>query len=196
MALEHILSAIEEQSNDAVRAALAKGESELDAARAQYARKLEQMEETMLLNARNEIAREAEHHRVIAELEARKKLLAEKRRILQELYDSFRKEVQEWDEKKRIDIHSRIALGLMNNNAMTLAVSPRSDIAYARNLLKAMNASGKISSGSVSFAEDDRLPPGNMALRKGPVEIQIAWPAILARLYEICEDRLTEALFG
>jgi V/A-type H+-transporting ATPase subunit E len=143
----------------------------------------------------------AEHIRRLTslrELEARKAVLAEKGRLIEEVFDRVLESLREKDRAGGYGLTRDLLLKAVETGTEEIIVAPDDRKAIGRALVDGVNSelvkAGK--KGEVTLSEETREMRGGFILRRGRVESNSSFDTLLTMLRDDVESRVAGILFG
>lgn len=133
----------------------------------------------------------------LASLESRKRVLAEKQRILGEVYQEVEKRIRNLNGKDYRGLVKKIILQSCETGEELVVVGKNDKKKIDQKLINGMNAelvkAGK--KGKLKLSSEPASIPDGFILRSGRIEISNSWDNILRSLREKTEDEVIKLLF-
>jgi V/A-type H+-transporting ATPase subunit E len=134
----------------------------------------------------------------LRELEARKAILAEKGKLIDEVFDGALRELKERDKKSGYSITRDLLLKAIEVGDEEIILSPEDrqniDSAFIDNLNASLREAGK--RGEVAVSSETRNIDGGFILRRGRAETNSSFGTLLAMLRDDIETEVAGILFG
>jgi V/A-type H+-transporting ATPase subunit E len=131
-------------------------------------------------------------------LAARNALLAEKGKMIEEVFEKALEEIRHRDREGGYSLTRALLLKAIETGDEEIIVSPEDRQAITRAFLESLNGelrkAGK--RAEVKLAEDARKIRGGFVLRRGQVEINSSFETLLAMLRDEVETEVAGILFG
>lgn len=196
MNADAILKRIEQDARQAADAALSEARARADALQASCQTKLAQEDQAALERARKDALALDDRMQRMAELDARKALLREKRAVLDEAFTLALKKMQAMPAAKA----KRYAMGVLLDAARgdeTLIAdkdSPWCDAAFVREANQALTAAGR--EGKLRLSEEKKALGGGFLLVRGGMEVNCSFEAAIAARRLELEAEVASLLFS
>jgi V/A-type H+-transporting ATPase subunit E len=191
---QKILSDAEAEARKIIEEGEAEARGIIDEARAEAEKATRQYRERAEADAAEHIRRQTS----LRELEARKAVLAEKGRLIEEVYDKVLESLREKDRSGGYKLTRDLLMKAVETGTEEIIVAPEDRKAIDRQFLDGLNAelvkAGK--KGEVKLSEETRDIRGGFILKRGRVESNSSLDTLLTMLRDDVETRVAGILFG
>jgi len=198
MALENIINRILDDAKK--KADEIKGEARVEADRiADEARKkAKSLKDNILAEAEAEAKKEEKRILSLARLEAKNMVLAQKRAVINAVFDEVLKKLKSLTDDEYRDLIKKMLLKVGIEEGEELIVSPddrkRINNDFLKEINKALRSQGK--KGELRFSDEEREIEGGFILKKGKVEFNNSFSVLVEAVREDLEPKIAENLFG
>ena len=196
MNADTILKRIEQDARQSAEATMDDARKRAEALSAARREKLSQEDEAAMARARKDALALDDRLQRMAELDARKALLAEKRRVLDEAFALALEKMRKMPAARAKEFALRTLLESAQGDETVVADQDSSwlDDAFIAEANKALAASGR--EGNLTLAHEKQALGGGFLLTNDGMEVNCSFPAVLsARRLELEAD-VASALFG
>lgn len=196
MNADAILKRIEQDARQAADATLNEAKVRAEAVKASFEQKIAKADQDALKRAKEDAVAMDDRMQRMAELDARKALLAEKRAVLNEAFAAALKKLQQMPAAKAKQFGIRMLLEAARGDEIIVAdeKSAWCDEAFVAEANKALAAAGKKDALKLS-AEKKALGGGFLLLHEG-MEINCSFPAALEARRPELEAEVAQLLFS
>lgn len=194
MSIENILERIGEEAESAARRIMDEAQADADRIGMEYSEKAAAIKEELGARAEKK-AREEERRLIVNEqLELRKKLLAKKREILDELYDGARKRIEALTGDEYLDLLKTLILQNAVSGREEIIVSPEHENFFTSGFISSLNREYP-GGGNFTLSEE----PGDFAwgvvLKEGRRVVDLSLGVLFEQLKEKIEPEVASILF-
>lgn len=170
---EKIIAHIEAEAKTEAQTVLAKAAEEAEQIRASYFNAALAEHKKLVEAGKAECEDLVARQKRMAEMEARKSVLALKQEMVSSVFDAARKELAELPEEKYVAFLARMAAEASSNGMEELVLNARDKAGCGKAVCKAANAllSAKGLPGKLSLSEDTADIAGGLVLRHGGIEV-------------------------
>lgn len=145
-----------------------------------------------------QVSERRRRHQTIAELDARKAILAAKEELIEDTFTQAIARLQEMDTQSYTELMSAMLLAVTQTGTEEIIVSAADKPRFSPELLAQVNQEltllGK--EGSLTLAEETRETKGGFILRSGDIEINCSFAALLRMQREQLEPEVAAILFN
>ncbi|HCJ66579.1 MAG TPA: hypothetical protein DHV62_04455 [Elusimicrobia bacterium] len=196
MAIEDIIHKIESATETKIKEILTSAKEEEKNILTQTEIEAEKIKKRILETGKKELAEKKSRQITITTLEARKTLLAEKQKIISEIYTEVLKKIEGLPKNEYSQLLKGLVLKLANGGE-EIIVAERDKSKIDSNFLKDVNRElAKKGKKSLTFSSVMRNIPGGFLLRSGESEINVSLPLLIKSLRETTESQLVKVLFS
>lgn len=195
MAIEEIIRKIELETEEKTKQILTSAKEEekniLEKARAEA----DKIKEQTLKIRKGEIQENKRREITLADLEARKTVLAEKQKIVSEVYAQVLKRLENLEPREFRELMKKLILTIASGGE-ELIIAQKDKHKISPESIKEINQIlAKQKKEPIRLSEEVHNVPGGFILRKGNSEINISFPALVKSLREKTELEVIKLLF-
>lgn len=195
MAIEEIIRKIELETEEKTKQILTSAKEEekniLEKARAEA----DKIKEQMLKIRKGEIQENKRREITLADLEARKTVLAEKQKIVSEVYARVLERLENLEPREFRELMKKLILTIASGGE-ELIIAQKDKHKISPESIKEINQIlAKQKKEPIRLSEEVHNVPGGFILRKGNLEINISFPALVKSLREKTELEVIKLLF-
>ncbi|MGD8627728.1 MAG: V-type ATP synthase subunit E [bacterium] len=180
------------------RKILEEGEAEAGAIRAEAQAEADKATSQYQARAEADAAEHIRRQTSLRELEARKAVLAEKGRLIEEVFDKVLENLREKDRAGGYGLTRELLLKAIETGTEEIIVAPDDRKAIDKAFIDSLNAeiskTGK--KGEITLSEETRDMRGGFILRRGRTESNSSFDTLLTMLRDDVESRVAGILFG
>lgn len=198
MALENIINRIIDDAKK--KADEIKGEARVEADRiADKARKkAKSLKGDILAETEDEAKKEEKRILSLARLEAKNMVLAQKRAVINDVFDEALKKLKSLTDEEYRDLIKKMLLkvGIEDSEELIVSSDDRKRInnEFLKEINKALKSQGR--KGELRFSDEKREIEGGFILKKGKVEFNNSFSALVEVVREDLEPKIAENLLG
>jgi len=149
----------------------------------------------MLKTGKEEIQEKKEREITLAELEARKTVLAEKQKIISEVYAQILQRLENLSAKEFGELTKKLILNIASGGE-ELIVAQKDKHKISPESIKEINQIlGRQKKEPIHLSQERHNIAGGFVLRKGNLEINFSFPALVKSLREKTESEVIKLLF-
>jgi len=197
MSLEKILEKIINDSDEEIRKINDEAESRASQIIEEGKREAEKVVQELTRGGEENARKVRERIVTLASLESRKRILAEKQRILGEVYREVEKRIRNLNGRDYRELVKRIMLQSCQTGEELVVVGKSDTKRIDEKLINGVNAelvkAGK--KGKLKLSSEPVSIPDGFILKWGKIEISNSWENILRSLREKTEDEVIKLLF-
>lgn len=196
MALEEIIRKIELEREKKIKEILTSAKEEERSILARAESDAEKIKKKIIETGEKEIIAKKQAEITMAQLEARKTLLAEKQKIISEVYTEVLKKIEELPKEEYRKLLKELILKVANGGEeIIVAKKDRSKI--DPDFLKEINRElARKEKKPLTLSSDEQNIPGGFLLRSGKSEIKLTFSLLVKSLREKTESQVVKLLFG
>jgi V/A-type H+-transporting ATPase subunit E len=191
---QKIISDAEVQAQQIVGEGEAQAQSIMDAARAEAARIMAQAKARAQSDATEHVRRQVS----LRELEAKKAILAEKGRVIEEVFSEVLENLRRNDREGGYSLTKGLLLKAIESGDEEIIVAPEDRKAIPSGLIESVNSELKKAGkrGEVVLSAETRAIKGGLILRRGRTETNASFETLLTMLRDDVETEIANILFG
>jgi len=197
MSLEQILKKIIQDSEEEIRKILDEAKSRASQIIGEGKREAERLAQQLTREGEENARKVRERIVTLASLESRKRILAEKQRILGELYQEVEKRIRNLDGRDYRELVKRIMLESCQTGEELVVTGEKDKGRIDQKLIDSVNAelvkAGK--KGSLKLSSEPAPISDGFMLKSGKIEINSSWERVLRSVREKTEDEVIKHLF-
>jgi len=196
MGIEDIIRKIESETEMKIKEILSSAEKEEKNILAQAEKEAEKIKKKIIEMRKEEIANKKYHEITTTKLEAQKKLLAEKQKIIAEVYEEVLKRLKVLSKDGYRKLLKTLILKFASGGEEIIVTGKdktKIDTNFLQNLNRELQKRGK-KTLTLSFSNRDLS--GGFILRSPQAEINVSFPLLLRSLREKTEFEVVKILFG
>jgi len=198
MSLEKILDKIRQDSEQEIRKILDEAKSRASQIIEEGKREAEKMSLQLTREGEENARKSGERIVTLASLESRKRILGEKQRILEELYQEVEKRIRNLNGRDYRELVKKIMLESCQTGEQVVVVGENDRSKIDEKLIETVNAelakAGK--KGRLKLSSEPAPISDGFILKSGKIEMNNSWKNILRFLRENTEDEVIKLLFG
>lgn len=196
MNADAILKRIEQDARQAAEETLNEAKARAEAIKASYEKKLHAADEAALEQARRDSLALDDRMQRMAELDARKALLADKRAVLDEAFAAALRKMQAMPANKAKAFGLKVLLEAAGGNETVVADKDSAwcDEAFVAEANKALAAAGR--AGKLTLSAEKQALGGGFLLLSGGMEVNCSFPAALQAQRAELEAEVASMLFS
>ena len=197
MPLEKILEKIIQDSDKEIKKIIDEAESRTSRIVEEGRREAERVVVDLTREGIENARKAGERIVTLASLESRKRILAEKQRILGEVYQEVEKRIRNLNGREYRELVKKIMLQSCQTGEELVVVGKNDRKKIDQKLINGINAelvkAGK--KGKLKLSSEPTSIPDGFILKSGKIEISNSWENILRSLREKTEDEVIKLLF-
>ena len=191
---QKIIGDAEAEAGKVLGAGAEEAKAVLDAAREEAGRITSEFKARAEADAREHVRRQVS----LRELEARKAILTEKGKVIDQVFEEVLKELRRRDRDGGYSLTRGLLLKAIETGDEEILVSPEDRQALSGSFLGDLNkelaATGR--KGEVTLSEETRAIRGGFVLRRGRAETNSTFETLLTMLRDDVETEVADLLFG
>ncbi|NIM02644.1 hypothetical protein GTN66_00600 [bacterium] len=197
MPLEKIIEKIIQDNDKEIKKIIDEAESRASQIVEEGRREAEKVARELTRQGEENARKVSERIVTLASLESRKRILAEKQRILGEVYQEVEKRIRNLNGRDYRELVKRIMLESCQTGEELVVVGKNDKKRIDEKLINSVNAElvkvGK--KGKLKLSSEPAFIADGFILRSGKIEISNSWENILRSLREKTEDEVIKLLF-
>lgn len=197
MSLDKIIESLDRDTKSDVNAIISRARKEAEEIMEEGKREAERVKGETVAQGREISEKEKEHRLISATLEARNRLLEEKRKIIDEVYRNAIKTLKELPDNQYRDIVRRIILKCVSTGEEEILVSGSEKSRIDKSLIEGINKDleKKGIKGRLTISKDSLGMPDGFVIRSDKSEVINTWDNIINYVKDETLEEVAKILF-
>ncbi len=197
MSIEKIIESLDRDTKNDVNAIISRARREAGEIIEEGKREAERLKEEAVARGREMSEKEKEHRIISATLEARNRLLEEKRKIIDEVYRDVIKTLKGLPDNKYRDIVNRLILQCVSTGEEEILVSESEKSRIDKSLIERVNRDleKRGMKGGLAISKDSISIPDGFAVRSDKSEVINSWDNIINSVKDETLEEVAKILF-
>jgi len=197
MSLDKIIESLDRDTKSDVNAIISRARKEAEEIMEEGKRKAKRVKEETVAQGREISEKEKEHRLISATLEARNRLLEEKRKIIDEVYRNAIKTLKELPDNQYRDIVKRIILRCVSTGEEEILISESERSRIDKGLIEGVNKDleKKGIKGRLTISKDSLNMPDGFVIRSDKSEVINTWDNIINYVKDETLEEVAKILF-